>query len=1296
MGTPFTSARSGLWDASDVDTWGQGAGVYPQTAADVVTIAAGHTVTYNKVSTVEMGAITVNGIFKASRTMSTKLTLGHVELTVSATGEMDWGKTGDVVGSAYVAEVLWNTTADNAKGIMVASGGKFYSLDNPAYYGSLDFSLTQANWTSGTTFYVTDNVSAKWSSGHELTVHKYVLGYLAANVALVTIASTPTWDGAKSTIVINEAFPTGTFNAGGRVEHLSRNVRFGKLGASTAIGNANTLRPRMTMFNTTANPYCEIGGCWTGFYGMHISYNAPISAVLRNGERFVNQGSNHIFTGKVLSCVCGTNACLGLDFRGVSYSSTHGVYSSIRGTISGSIYNNTHGLNYSYGLTVSTSAKIYGNAYGFNVTQSSDIQSGASVFHNTYGFYYSSTKMLGAVGYNGTTRAANSYDTFYSDIFLRNSSAQAAITVANRNVEHRNKNFYVQDYNGVLGAAYRFANMADMIRNNSTVRPGGQSSSIEVVPLSALTVAYKERIPGQEDWLELDVPAAQQTRTIYVKGEGWSANYPLNTELYLEAEYLDHASALTVATIASTQVLSDNTTWTALSVTFTPSQVGPVRYRVWFGKYAASCKVYIDAAIYNTAGYSYPFNWRDGEALLEQGETALLDSILASVQGIGTAGGAAINQDAATDNVLGAITGVTSGTTFLGTQSAGTYANTSNVNLAYHTITGTASGNTAMDIVYQFLTGSGTQPVQATWNGYVQSGNDTITLSAWRHDTGAWEALTTIVGTAGTTAQTKNITLFSRHRGTTAAEVGKVYLRLHCTGMTTPVVATDQIAVSYAVISRGTYSDGAAWINTNVSNTGTQSYVDGIPENPVSTIAAALTIAGQLGLKRFRVANGSNITLDAAFDKRSMLGHGYSLALGGQDISGAYLEGVEGLTGTGTCATAEAIITDCHLGTITIGEADFVRCHLQGTLTFSQNGVPYRLHDCAGISGAVVTFAGNTQVAVISKMAGNMSIAGMVAGNTLWIDGSGELTLAASCTGGTIYISGNIRLTNSGSGQTIYDAALYSDADTAEILTRIGVAGAGLTALGDTRLANLDAAITTRTKPADTQAAVTTLTNLPAAPTDWLTAAAVKADAVTKVQSGLATPTNITAGTITTVTNLTNAPTVGDLTATMKSSVTTAATAATPTVAAVTADVGITQTAADKVWGSATRSLTTFGTLVADTATAVWGAVTRTLTAASDTSGVTTLLARILGTLDTGTHKPQSGDAYARLGAPAGGSVSADIAAGTAATGAVSAKLGAPAGASVSADIAAVKVAAVAASAREQSVGPIKISSEQE
>lgn len=51
-----------------------------------------------------------------------------------------------------------------------------------------------------------------------------------------------------------------------------------------------------------------------------------------------------------------------------------------------------------------------------------------------------------------------------------------------------------------------------------------------------------------------------------------------------------------------------------------------------------------------------------------------------------------------------------------------------------------------------------------------------------------------------------------------------------------------------------------------------------------------------------------------------------------------------------------------------------------------------------------------------------------------------------------------------------------------------------------------------------------------------------------------------------------------------------------PVVTSVTNDIGITQTGADKVWGSATRNLTSFGTLVNDVASAVWAVGTRTLT----------------------------------------------------------------------------------------------------
>lgn len=97
----------------------------------------------------------------------------------------------------------------------------------------------------------------------------------------------------------------------------------------------------------------------------------------------------------------------------------------------------------------------------------------------------------------------------------------------------------------------------------------------------------------------------------------------------------------------------------------------------------------------------------------------------------------------------------------------------------------------------------------------------------------------------------------------------------------------------------------------------------------------------------------------------------------------------------------------------------------------------------------------------------------------------------------------------------------------------------------------------------------------------------VTAGAGVTFPSSIASPTNITAGTITNVTNLTNAPTAGDLTATMKASVTTAATAATPTAAAVTAPVSVT----GDFSATMKTSITTAATAATPTAAAVTGNV---------------------------------------------------------------------------------------------------------
>lgn len=136
----------------------------------------------------------------------------------------------------------------------------------------------------------------------------------------------------------------------------------------------------------------------------------------------------------------------------------------------------------------------------------------------------------------------------------------------------------------------------------------------------------------------------------------------------------------------------------------------------------------------------------------------------------------------------------------------------------------------------------------------------------------------------------------------------------------------------------------------------------------------------------------------------------------------------------------------------------------------------------------------------------------------------GASVIAASVTAGVTVTTNNDKTgyaLSAAAVQAIWDALTsalttvgsvgkrIADFLTGDAFVRIGAAGAGLTALGDTRIANLDATISSRTKPADTQAAVT---------------------------------------------NLTNAPTAGDFTATMKASIGTAVAAS--AVASVTGNVG--------------------------------------------------------------------------------------------------------------------------------------------
>lgn len=255
------------------------------------------------------------------------------------------------------------------------------------------------------------------------------------------------------------------------------------------------------------------------------------------------------------------------------------------------------------------------------------------------------------------------------------------------------------------------------------------------------------------------------------------------------------------------------------------------------------------------------------------------------------------------------------------------------------------------------------------------------------------------------------------------------------------VIWSDIADTAYVSENPAKYANGKVWVNSVTGSAGTVPFVNGIMSNPSDTIANAKSIADNAAVKckGFWIQAGSAVVVSADMPNYVFDGRGYSLqvsvAAADRNMSGSHFSYVEGFSTIGgnsiTCDNGEVVVVDSHLLDLRIGEADFVRCHLNGTVTCTQATVPYRFDSCHGVGAlSKITLAAATQTLQVSRWGGYLTLAGLTAAKTAYIDGDGELVLDATCTGGTVYISGNMTLTNNATGVvTIIDTSRYDEAD---------------------------------------------------------------------------------------------------------------------------------------------------------------------------------------------------------------------------------------------------------------------------
>ena len=480
----------------------------------------------------------------------------------------------------------------------------------------------------------------------------------------------------------------------------------------------------------------------------------------------------------------------------------------------------------------------------------------------------------------------------------------------------------------------------------------------------------------------------------------------------------------------------------------------------------------------------------------------------------------------------------------------------------------------------------------------------------------------------------------------------------------------------HTTVQNGGYENASIYVDTVNGVAGTLSGVNGTSTNPVDSLTDAFVIATANNLITFHILAGSTITMPADSSNREFIGHKYSVLLNSADINNTLFDGAESVTGIGDCATTAASFFTCGMGAVTIDPCNGFRCGFFGTFTMRSAGVFIFGTSVASVPGVslIVDYGSGlnaSQWSLPQWGGGTIEVQNMGAGTgsySMEASGFGDFIINANCSAtSAVDLHGHFTLVNNASGITLtqdtnYEESILVNAVLDEALsghTTAGSLGKAVTDIEtDVTAVLVDTGTTLDTKLNDIQGG--TFSSV----TDSLEAIRDRGDAAWTTGAGgndrllMADTTIATLATQTSFT-LTAGSADNDAYNNLSIVIEDVSTSTQKAVGMVLDYVGSTKTVTlkealaftiattDKVYILAENSLksTVANRQLDVTATGAagidWGNI-ENKTTANDLSATDIQLVDTCTTL-TG-HTVQTGDSFARLGAPAGASLSADIA----------------------------------------------------
>jgi len=232
-------------------------------------------------------------------------------------------------------------------------------------------------------------------------------------------------------------------------------------------------------------------------------------------------------------------------------------------------------------------------------------------------------------------------------------------------------------------------------------------------------------------------------------------------------------------------------------------------------------------------------------------------------------------------------------------------------------------------------------------------------------------------------------------------------------------------------INTATYPGGFVYYDAAAGNTNTVIGVDGIPSNPVSSLAAATTLADALGTKSIKIrglltigsiSNYIFVNWNAGERHNSFATSTSQIDINtSSSLINNVFKGLKIQKGNGG-SLSENVFYECQIPSLTAQEIGGVyrRCSFDGgTYTVINDTLIYDMFAMRGSNATFSLTGSNVQLRIYNAYMDKITLTNSTTASTFIYRQGGEVEAAASCTGGNINLFGDMKITDNSAGATV-------------------------------------------------------------------------------------------------------------------------------------------------------------------------------------------------------------------------------------------------------------------------------------